>query len=153
MYVRGENKGEPKYKEVTTITTEKQLAIIDLKSNFDAKDDKSFFDSHKSQLIFGRQLISDTFNYPSNDIKMYNLSTLGWRTEPKYILKEHKDNTNSLGYSDSFLLDNRINTALIEGITAPKGTIFKINDEITMDSKKEYESLSYEEYAFQLLNK
>lgn len=143
-YVRGDKKGQMKQKEVTNVTFETIYAIVDLKSNYDDKDSKSFFDSHKYQLIFGRQLILDNFDV--KDVRMFNISPLGWKTEPKYVLTEHKDTVNYYGYSDSDILSNRINTAIIEQAIQPKGQIFEISDEINIDNTN-YRTVSYEELA------
>lgn len=149
-YVRGEKKGEKKYKEVTAVTYERVNAIIDLKSNYDHKDAKSFFESHKYQLIFGKELIESEFDV--SDVRMFNLSTLGWSKEPKFVLTEHRDDTNRLGYKDSEILSNRINTCMIENKLQPNGMIYEISDEITMESTNDMRVLSYEEMAEETLN-
>ena len=83
---------------------------------------------------------------------MFNLSPLGWRTQPNYALKEHKIEVNAYGYDDEQLLSNRLNTALIEGIVQPKGLIFDIPDDIKMENSWDFRTLSYEEKAHELLN-
>lgn len=148
VYVRGKNKGQPKYETQTVESTEETLAILDLKSNWFADEEKTFYDSHKQQLIFGRELICSTFGIEDEtEVKMYNISTSGWRTEPKYILKQHFNEENNWGYTDKQLLNNRLNTAIMEGHVQPKGEIFLIEDEITLDSENDYSTVSYEQLA------
>jgi hypothetical protein len=147
-YVRGDKKGEKKYKEVTSISYKSINAVIDLKSNFDHKEAKSFFESHKYQLIFGKELIESSFDI--DNVRMFNLSTLGWNKEPKFILTEHTDDINRMGYKDSEILANRINTAMIENKLKPNGHIYEINDEITIESS-DVRVLSYEEMAEEVL--
>lgn len=148
VYVRGKNKGQPKYENQIIDTVEETLAIVDLKSNFFADETKTFYDSHKQQLIFGRELICETFGVErEEDVRMFNLSTSGWRNEPKYILKEHFNEENEWGYTDKQLLNNRLNTAIMEGNVQPKGEIFVIDDEISLDSETDYMTMSYEQLA------
>ena len=149
VYVRGEKKGEHKFKEVTNVSYEVINAIVDLKSNFDHKDAKSFFESHKYQLIFGKELIESNFDI--DNVRMFNLSTLGWNKEPKFVITEHTDDVNRLGYKDSEILGNRINTAMIEDKLKPKGMIFEINDEISLTNDSDYRILSYEDMASEVL--
>ena len=152
VYVRGEKKGQPKMVEETVSKEVECYGIIDLKSNYDEKEEKQFFTSHKGQLIFGRGLLAENFDVTKEQIRMFNLSPLGWRTEPKYILKEHTVNVNKYGYDDEQLLENRINTALIEGIVQPSGLIFEIPDEIKMENSWDFRTLTYEEKAHEALN-
>jgi hypothetical protein len=132
-YVRGDKKGQPKYQEVTEEVTERVYAIIDLKSNYNAKESKSFYESHKQQLIFGRDLIAYEFGMNTENIKMFNLSTAGWNEEPKYILKEHVISENANGYDDSELLYNRLKLLVAEGYANPTGYITDYGD-IRLDS-------------------
>ena len=78
---------------------------------------------------------------------MYNISTSGWKKEPKYIIKQHFNEENEWGYTDKQLLNNRLNTAIMEGNVQPKGDIFMIEDEITLDSENDYSTMSYEQLA------
>lgn len=147
-YSRGKNKGQPKYKNKIIETFEEVLAILDLKSNFFGDDSKSFYDSHKQQLIFGRELICSTFGIDDeNEVKMFNISTAGWRTEPKFIIKEHFNEENEWGYTDKQLLNNRLNTAIMEGNVQPRGEIFIINEEVSLDSSDDYRTVTYEQLA------
>lgn len=152
LYKIGQNKGLPKMVEVTEEKEVEVYAIIDLKSNFDEKEKKDYYNSHKAQLIFGRGLICENFDVTKEQIRMFNLSPLGWRTQPNYALKEHKIEVNAYGYDDEQLLSNRLNTALIEGIVQPKGLIFDIPDDIKMENSWDFRTLSYEEKAREILN-
>jgi hypothetical protein len=152
VYSKGKNKGQPKYENQLIETVEETLAILDLKSNYTEEETKTFYSSHKQQLIFGRELICSTFGIDEEtEVRMFNLSTAGWRTEPKYILKEHLNEENEWGYTDKQLLNNRLNTAIMEGNVQPKGEIFVINEEISLDSENDYKSMSYIELAEQTL--
>jgi hypothetical protein len=150
-YVRGDKKGQVKTKTVTTETKSRVKAIIDLKSNFDQKESKSFFDSHKYQLIFGRDLIAHEFNLPKEDIRMFNISPLGWNKEPKFTLFEHVIGINRQGFSDEWILNNRINTAIAEGQVTPNGLTYTISDKLSLGSVDDIIIQSYEEKAEELL--
>lgn len=146
----GENeKGDIKYKEVTQEKVTRVFAIVDLKSNFQKKDSKSFFESHRDQLIFGRKIIAEEYgnklDIAEYDIKMFNLSTLGWTDEPKFVLKEWVLKENSAGYMPNYILDRQIQMLVELDRIRPKGKILEIGD-ITLDNAP-YEFLSFEEYA------
>ena len=149
-YVRGDKKGQVKTKSVTTETRSRAYAIVDLKSNFDAKYTKTFFDSHKYQLIFGKDLIEAHFDY--KDVKMYNFSPLGWKSTPKYTFFEHKIGVNKQGYSDEWILNNRISTAIAEGEVTPNGLIYDISETLSLDSESDIKIQSYEEKAQEILD-
>jgi|Laugrespbdmm15sn_2_1035079.scaffolds.fasta_scaffold00248_26 hypothetical protein len=155
IYERGgtkNNKGDIKYKEVKTETRESFWAIIDLKSNYEHKEEKSFFDSHRYQLIFGRKLISEYFNIPQQEIRMFNLSPLGWTKEPKYALKEHFDKENKWGFTDQQRLEARLNLAVMEGLVTPSGELMEISENIGLDSEYDYRVVRYEDKAREVLN-
>ena len=146
----GENKkGDVKYKEETQEKVTRVKAIVDLKSNFQKKDSKSFFESHRDQLIFGRKIIAEEYgnklDIAEYDIKMFNLSTLGWTDEPKFVLKEWVLKENSAGYMPNYILDRQIQMLVELDRIRPKGKILEIGD-ITLDNAP-YEFLSFEEYA------
>ena len=150
IYERGgtvNKKGDIKYKKVKEETFETFYAIVDLKSNYEHKDEKSFFESHKYQLIFGRELISQYFGIPIEEIKMFNLSPLGWNKEPKYELKEHFDKQNRWGYTDSDRLRARLNIAVMEGLVTPRGELMEISDNIDPNQEFDYRVVSYEDKA------
>ena len=79
-YKSGERKGEPKF--VKEVTTKRVFAILDLKSNYDDKEEKSFFDSHFMQLLHGASCIEEQFGIKP---LMFNLSTKKWTKEPAYF--------------------------------------------------------------------
>ena len=134
FYVRGVKKGQPKFKTETIETVERKMALIDLKSNFHAKETKSYFDSHIEQLIFGRQALCENFNIDIDDVMIGNLSPLGWKTEPKYLVKFHEDSLNKNGYTKSQILDAKLRLCVMEDILAPKGVMMTIGD-IEMDKE------------------
>lgn len=155
IYERGgtvNKKGDKKYKEVKTESRETFYANVDLKSNYEHKDEKSFFESHKYQLIFGRELVSEYFGIPKEEIKMFNLSPLGWTKEPKYELKEHFDKENKWGYTDSDRLKARLNLAVMEGLVTPTGELIEISDTISLDSEQDFRVVRYEDKAREELN-
>lgn len=133
VYVRGDKKGEIKYKDEIKETVLEVFAAIDLKSNFNSKEQKAFFESHAYQLIFGRECICAEFGYKKEDIRIFNISPLGWVKEPKYVLTEHKEKVNKYGFTNEQLLYNRLNTAVMEGVTQPSGLVTEIG-EIKMDN-------------------
>lgn len=147
VYVRGEKKGQPKYVDVTEDVTTTEYAIIDLKSNPMDKEEKTFFDTHKYQLIFGKDVIES--HYDVKDVKMFNISPLGWKTEPKYIVKEHLDTENSYGFRHSEILEAKLHIGLSMGLFDMKGKVFLAN-EIKIGST--YDNLSYLELAETLLS-
>lgn len=155
IYERGgtvNKKGDIKYKKVKTETRKQVWAIVDLKSNYEHKDEKSFFESHKYQLIFGRKLISEYFNIPQEEIQMFNLSPLGWNKEPKYELKEHFDKENRWGFTDQQRLEARLNIAVMEGLVTPSGEMMEISDNIDPKADFDYRILRYEDKAREELN-
>jgi hypothetical protein len=149
-YKIGQKKGQMKYKIETVTTVKTYYSILDLKSNFNEDTSKSFYSSHKGQLIFGRDLIKEYLGI-KEEIKMFNISPLGWRTEPKYQLTEHEIKKNDYGYSDDKLMYNRLKTAIMEGAVQPKGEIFEAADEITLESENDFAFKTYEQVAEELL--
>jgi hypothetical protein len=146
----GENdKGDIKYKEVTQEKVSRVYAVVDLKSNFQNKDSKSFFESNFQQLIFGRNLIAEEYGellgIAESDIKIFNLSTLGWTEEPKYLLKEWNIKENGAGFMPDWVLQRQIQMLVELDRIRPKGKILTIGD-ITID-RADYEFLTFEEYA------
>jgi hypothetical protein len=146
----GNNKaGDKKYKEVTVEEVEEVYAIVDLKSNYTNKVTKGFFDSHRDQLIFGRKLIAEEYGeelgIKESDIKMLNLSPLGWSTEPKYTVKQHEIKENANGYLSDYVLDKKIELLIMGDKIRPKGLITEIGDiEMNSDNLKSY---TFEEFA------
>lgn len=150
-YKIGPKKGQKKYKTETQVSVQTVYAIVDLKSNYNEDESKSFYSSHKGQLIFGRDLIKDYLGI-KEEIKMFNLSPLGWRTEPNFQLTEHTVGVNEYGYSDEKLMYNRLKTAIMEGAVQPKGNVFEITtEEISLDSENDFAFKTYEEVAEELL--
>jgi len=148
-YVRGDKKGQMKYKDVKTEKRVEVYAIVDLKSNYDHKDEKQFFESHKYQLLFGKRIIEEHLGI--KDIKMFNISPLGWNKEPKYEFKEHLDKENRFGFTDNQRLEARLNLAVMEGLVTPSGEFMEINDKIDFESEIDYRILNYEDKAREVL--
>jgi hypothetical protein len=148
-YVRGDKKGQMKYKDVKTEKRIEVYAIVDLKSNYDHKDEKQFFESHKYQLLFGKRIIEEHLGI--QDIKMFNISPLGWNKEPKYEFKEHLDKENRFGFTDNQRLEARLNLAVMEGLVTPSGEFMEINDKIDFESQIDYRILNYEDKAREVL--
>lgn len=152
-YVRGDKKGQKKYKEETKITTERVMAVVDLKSNFTNKEQKSFFDSHREQLIFGRKLVCSHFSVEEENVKIFNISPLGWKSEPKYNLHEHVDFKNETGFTSEQVLLAKINLAIMMGNLKPGGNLLQLPETIRLDSsiENDFKYLSYEEKAESML--
>lgn len=150
-YKIGPKKGQKKYKIEKQIVEKRVYAIIDLKSNFNEDESKSYYSAHKGQLIFGRDLIKEYLGI-KEEIQMYNLSPLGWREEPKFQLTKHEIKKNEFGYTDDKLLYNRLKTAIMEGSIQPKGEIFVAVDEITLESENDFSLKTYEEMAEETLS-
>jgi len=145
VYVRGEKKGEPKFVTQTTETKKSLVSAIDFKSNFFEKDKKSFFESHKFQLLAGRRALKENFDLDVNNL--YNWAPNNWRTEPTYTLFKW-----NFDQSDVQMLDLYFKLADIKGAFTPKGMITIVpenyNDQTTW---RDVTFQSYEEYAQTLL--
>ena len=150
-YVRGEKKGEKKYKDIKTEVRKQVYALVDLKSNFDSKEEKSFFESHEYQLIFGKEAVAEHLGI-TDEIKIFNISPLGWTKEPKYELKEHVEKKNRFGFSKSDRLHARLNIAVMEGLVSPSGEFMEISDEIDPNSESNIRILTYEDKAREALS-
>lgn len=136
-FTKGVNKGKPKFEK--EIIKTRVLAIVDLKSSFEEKESKTYYDSHKLQLLFGKRCLEREYGW--KDIRCFNLTPKKWRTEPSYFLKEQKSLVNHLGVSDLEILDMSINLAIAKGELIPSGGITEI-EELNMQTKPIY--LNYE---------
>ncbi|MGL4758280.1 MAG: hypothetical protein ACRCXZ_03015 [Patescibacteria group bacterium] len=146
FYVKGDKKGQPKMEKVKVEEVSREMCLVDLKSNFEEKESKTFYDSHKRQLFFGQDCVEKTFG---SCPKIFNLSPLGWRSEPKYLLKEHTSLVNDFGFGEKDLMYNRLKCAAIEGNLSPNGTI-KIIESTTM-ANFNIKTYSYLEYVKNIL--
>lgn len=138
-YVRGEKKGEKKYKEVTEVKEKNIIAVIDFKSNSFEKESKSFYESHLYQLIAAKKAVLHNFNLEVD--AMFNFAPNAWRTEPTYSLKEWKPTDN-----DYALFDAYINLACLKGVMSPKGSIF-VPPAFNKNTKSsDYRIISYRDF-------
>jgi len=154
VFVRGDKKGQTKYKKVKNVlmvdkevTVEKEvpfLAIIDLKSNFFDKDKKSFFEAHQFQLWGQRLAFMQTFpDLPAP--RIFNFSPNSWRVrngnyDNLYTLKEWKED-----YSADF--NEYLQKAHRKGYLVPTGRIevFHPFDAAT-PLEQAYSAFTYDEF-------
>lgn len=144
VYQRGDKKGEVKYKDVTTETTEERTLIIDFKGNFFDKDSKGFFLSNKVQLQAAKLAVEQ--NFP--DIKVddvYNYAPTNWRTTPNYTL--HKWDLTDLDWKK---FDNHMQTAFLYEYHKPEGKMLVTEG---FKNSADFRFLSYKEYVEQVLLK
>lgn len=92
----GERKGEPR----PTKGVKRQLYLLDLKSG-----KWGFSDGHKYQLMMYRELFCNQFGLAFYSPNIANIAPAEWRTAPAYKFKEH-----TLGYDDSYTVDNIVKT-------------------------------------------
>lgn len=144
-YKSGPRKGEKKIVENKIVEKVRKVACLDWKSNFKGAETKSFYDSHKYQLIAAKRAVEH--NYPDVKVDMLlNWSPLGWRTKPNYTLKQW-----NITERDEALFDNYIRTGLLSGFFWPSGHIF-VPPIFTKETKSsDYSLLSYTEYVEQVL--
>lgn len=141
VYKSGPRKGEPKITETKTKVFTKKIASLDWKSNYAGKEFKSFFDSHKFQLIGAKRAVEH--NYPEIKVDMLiNWSPVAWRTTPNYEMKVW-----AVDEMDERRFDNYINTGLLEGFFTPSGSIF-VSPEFNPNTKStDFELLGYKEFV------
>lgn len=113
-YVRGKNKGLPKFESVKEESIIKKAVIIDFKSNFFEKTKKVFFDSHKYQLMEGALAIK--YNYGIDIEHLYNWTPLGWEKEPKYQFYKH-----NISDEDVIRLNLYKEIVKLDGLHKPNG--------------------------------
>jgi hypothetical protein len=137
FYLKGANKGKPKTTEKKVTEKVVKVALIDFKSNLQAKQNKSFYKSHFFQLLAGKRAVEH--NYPSIRVDMIaNLSPNGWRTNPSYSFKVWP-----ITEADNKALDTYVELARIEGLLVPSGSTF-IPPAFTPTTKStDYELLDY----------
>jgi hypothetical protein len=141
--VRGDKKGEPKMVEQKTEVKKERIMIGDLKSNFFEKEDKSFYETHKMQLIGGARAVEQNF-----DIKVdgcFNVSPNAWRTAPSYSFHEWNITDEDIDIFEAYW-----NLIVKKRLNVPKGSLF-ITDQLK--DSTDYKMLSYQEYAEQELVK
>ena len=145
VYVRGDKKGQPKMVEVKTEEKVTKVAITDFKSNFQEKEQKTFYESHLFQVIAGAKAV--THNYPNVKIDcLCNFSPVNWRSTPNYNFKIWKPTE-----ADYKLFDLYVEIGRIRGFFTPSGHIF-MPPIFTKETKStDYSLLSYTEYVEQVL--
>jgi hypothetical protein len=145
FYIKGDKKGQPKFITQTNEVKKSLVAAIDFKSNFFEKDKKSFFESHKFQLIAGRKALKENFDLEVNNL--YNWAPNNWRTEPSYTLFKW-----NFDKSDIEMLNLYFKLADIKGAFTPKGTITIVPEKYTENTTwRDVKFQSYEEFAETLL--
>jgi hypothetical protein len=137
VYKSGPRKGQMKITETKTKTKVRKTAALDWKSNYAGKEFKSFFDSHKFQLMGAKRAIEH--NYPDITVDLLiNWSPVMWRTQPNYEMK-----TWGITELDEQRFDNYINTGLLEGYFTPSGNIFVCPEFSPTTKSTDYELLDY----------
>jgi hypothetical protein len=143
VYTRGERKGEPKMVIQKTEIRRERILIGDLKSNFFEKEDKSFFETHKMQLIGGAKAVEQNFGIKVDGA--FNLCPNAWRTKPDCTYFEHNITDEDLTIFDAYM-----NLIVTKKINVPKGNLLICND---FKDSNDFQLLSYQEYAEQELKK
>jgi hypothetical protein len=141
VYLRGDKKGQPKMVEQRTETRKEKLMIGDLKSNFFEKEDKSYYETHKMQLIAGARAVEQNFGLKVDGV--FNLSPKSWHTNPSYNYYEH-----NVIDEDNKIFDAYWNLIVAKRLNMPKGSL--LFTEGFKDSN-DYKLVSYQEYAEQIL--
>lgn len=137
-YSRGKNKGQPKYKTVTTKKEIQKTILIDFKSNVFSKEDKSFYDSHLFQLIGAQKAMRQNFDIDC--VELYNWSPNAWRDTPSYNL--YKWDVKATDYQRFEMLER---LASLSGYFKPTGKIEEF-DLTEQDPDKMLKVFNYEEY-------
>lgn len=140
VFVRGKNKGEPKYKTETQLVSE--VANVDWKSNYFEKDSKSYYEAHKMQLIGTKRAVEQNFGIKVDNV--YNWSPKNWDKEPDYTFKKWE-----ITEEDERLFDLYFELAVLKGHNIPKGSIFMTD----FKGSKDYRRYSYKEYVHKFLLK
>lgn len=142
VYTRGKNKGQKKYKKAKVSTFKKEVVCIDYKSNFFEKDKKSYYESHKMQLIGTKRAFEQNLGIKVD--RVFNWSPNNWKKEPTYTFYEH-----IITPEDERLFDLYWEIAVIKGYHKPQGRIL-VSD---LNSSSDYKYYSYEEYVRKFLLK
>jgi len=146
-FVRGDKKGQPKYENQERSEVVTETVCIDFKSNPFDKEDKSFFDSHKYQLIAAKKAVMQNFDI--NPVRLMNWSPKSWKGESKlgaYTLHEWKVTNNDY---EVFSIYEQLSSRL--GHFIPSGMVEDINLNKERASEM-YRTFSYTEYVESLSN-
>jgi hypothetical protein len=141
VYLRGDKKGQPKMVEKRTEIRKERLMIGDLKSNFFEKEDKSYYETHKMQLIAGIRAVEQNFGLKIDGA--FNLSPKVWHQSPSYNFYEHK-----ITEEDNRIFNAYWNLIVTKKLNVPKGNIL-ITDKFK--DSNDFKLVSYQEYAEQVL--
>lgn len=139
VYVRGAKRGQPKFKTEVRETVKKIYAIVDFKSNAFQKDQKTFFDAHKYQLVGGAKAVEQNFGIVVD--KVFNWSPNNWRSDVgDYTLHEWK-----LTGKDYRIFHLYEQLAYEHGHFEPHGKIedFDLKQESYKDMYKSYSYMDY----------
>lgn len=142
VYQRGDNKGQPKFKDVTEVVTNKKIVLVDFKGNFFQKDFKSFYETNRLQLQSAQLAVEQNFGIKVDDC--YNWAPTAWRTTPGYTF--HKQEFSEKEWK---LLNAYWNVAILKDINKPTGNFL----ETTFKNSSDYKFYSYQEYVEQVLMK
>ena len=144
-YVKGEKKGQPKYENQERSEVVTEVVSIDFKSNPFDKEEKSFFDSHKFQLIATKRAVFQNFGIKVD--RLFNWSPNSWKSESKigsYNLHEWK-----VTDRDELILTKYEELASMLGFFTPSGKVEDI-DLSKEDSSEMYKTYTYSEYVKKL---
>lgn len=141
VYVRGDKKGQPKFRDEIVETPVTEVWCIDMKSNpFDKET--NFYDSHFYQLMATKKAVKQNFGIDVD--RIVNWKPKKWKGADsigEYALKEWKPTQN-----DWEILDCYEKLAGRLGIFAPKGTLEEID--VTKDTFEEmYREVGYQEFV------
>jgi len=141
IYQRGKNKGQPRMVKEKTKMPVTHTALIDWKSNFFDKQQKSFYKSHQYQLIACKRAVENA--YPDIHVDfVYNFAPTGWKTKVNYTLQQW-----DITELDNEKFDAYIHIGLLEGYFRPSGKIFVppiFQEGVKSDS---FQMLGYEEFV------
>lgn len=143
LYQRGDNKGQPKFKDITTEERVEKILLIDFKSNFFEKDKKSFFEVNLMQLMAGKLAVEQNFDIKVDDL--YNFAENSWRENPSYTFTKWNvtDDDWNIFYAYWKL-------AIAKGLNKPQGKMLVTKG---FKSSSDFKFLTYKEYVEQVLTK
>lgn len=143
VYARGDKKGEPKHKDITTETQVEKILLVDFKSNFFEKEKKGFFETNLMQLMAGKLAVEQNFSIVVDDV--YNFAENNWRTEPSYTFSKWE-----LTDANWAIFWAYWNLAQTKGINKPQGKILVTEG---FKNSSDYRFYTYKEYVEQVLTK
>jgi hypothetical protein len=140
VYQRGDNKGQPKFKEITEVTYNKKIVLADFKGNFFQKDFKSFYETNRLQLQSAKLAVEQNFGITVDEC--YNWTPTAWRTAPDYKFYKHE-----FTEKDWNILKSYWGVIIAKDINKPEGSFL----ETTFKDSNDYKFYSYQEYVEQVL--